>query len=122
MHYFIRKRTDVSGPVEGKALKQLAADGGLAPDVAIREDGKVWVTARNVRGLFGAGESSSMPPTNAADDRPFDLFISYSHHNELEADAICGKLEAMGVRCWRRTSTGSQPSSGASWRIPIGSL
>ncbi|HVT82792.1 MAG TPA: TIR domain-containing protein, partial [Phycisphaerae bacterium] len=30
----------------------------------------------------------------------FDVFISYSSKNKLEADTICGQLEANGIRCW----------------------
>lgn len=29
-----------------------------------------------------------------------DVFISYSHHDKPEADAVCATLEARGVRCW----------------------
>src|SRR4029077_3722119 len=31
---------------------------------------------------------------------PFDVFISYSHKDQLAADATCAALEAEGVRCW----------------------
>lgn len=30
----------------------------------------------------------------------FDVFISYSSHNKLTADAVCATLESHGVRCW----------------------
>jgi ABC-type amino acid transport substrate-binding protein len=29
-----------------------------------------------------------------------DVFISYSHHDKPEADAVCSRLEAQGIRCW----------------------
>jgi hypothetical protein len=29
-----------------------------------------------------------------------DVFISYSHHDKPEADAVCARLEAEGIRCW----------------------
>ncbi len=29
-----------------------------------------------------------------------DVFISYAHQDKLTADAVCGTLEARGVRCW----------------------
>ena len=29
-----------------------------------------------------------------------DCFISYSHHDKPEADAVCATLEAKGIRCW----------------------
>jgi hypothetical protein len=31
---------------------------------------------------------------------PFDAFISYSNSDKLTADAVCGILEAAGIRCW----------------------
>ena len=31
---------------------------------------------------------------------PFDVFISYSGHDKLIADAVCAGLEGVGVRCW----------------------
>jgi len=31
---------------------------------------------------------------------PFDVFISYSVHDKLTAQAVCATLEANGVRCW----------------------
>jgi hypothetical protein len=100
MPYFIRNGTAVSGPFTAKALKELAAAGELAPDDEVSEDGRVWLSARSVRGFLAVGESESMPLGDATGHRPFDLFISYSHENKLEADAICGKLEAIGIRCW----------------------
>lgn len=30
----------------------------------------------------------------------YDVFISYSHQDKLTADAVCGTLEARGIRCW----------------------
>ena len=29
-----------------------------------------------------------------------DVFVSYSHHDKLQADAVCATLEAKGIRCW----------------------
>ncbi len=29
-----------------------------------------------------------------------DVFVSYSHHDKPEADAVCAALEANGIRCW----------------------
>ncbi len=29
-----------------------------------------------------------------------DVFVSYSHHDKLQADAVCAALEANGIRCW----------------------
>ena len=29
-----------------------------------------------------------------------DVFISYSHHDKPQADAVCAALEAKGIRCW----------------------
>ncbi len=31
---------------------------------------------------------------------PFDVFISYSSHDKLTADAACSALEAENIRCW----------------------
>lgn len=31
---------------------------------------------------------------------PYDVFISYSSKDKLTADAVCGTLEARGIRCW----------------------
>jgi hypothetical protein len=32
--------------------------------------------------------------------KPFDVFISYSSQNKLEAVAVCARLEGSGIRCW----------------------
>jgi hypothetical protein len=29
-----------------------------------------------------------------------DVFVSYSHHDKPEADAVCATLEANRIRCW----------------------
>jgi hypothetical protein len=29
-----------------------------------------------------------------------DVFISYSNHDKLTADALCAMLESHGIRCW----------------------
>ncbi|MGB6205608.1 toll/interleukin-1 receptor domain-containing protein [Mycobacterium sp.] len=29
-----------------------------------------------------------------------DVFVSYSHHDKPQADAVCAALEAKGIRCW----------------------
>lgn len=29
-----------------------------------------------------------------------DVFVSYSHHDKPQADAVCATLEAKGIRCW----------------------
>ena len=29
-----------------------------------------------------------------------DVFISYSHRDQKVADAVCGRLEQAGHRCW----------------------
>jgi serine/threonine-protein kinase len=29
-----------------------------------------------------------------------DVFVSHSHHDKPEADAVCASLEATGIRCW----------------------
>ncbi len=29
-----------------------------------------------------------------------DVFVSYSHHDRAQADAVCATLEAKGIRCW----------------------
>jgi hypothetical protein len=29
-----------------------------------------------------------------------DVFVSYSHHDKAQADAVCATLEAKGIRCW----------------------
>ena len=81
-------------------MQKLAASGGLSSDDEISEEGHTWISARNVRGLLSAGESASLTFGDAVDDRPFDVFITYSHQNKLEAEVICGKLETMGIRCW----------------------
>ena len=90
--YFIRKQGKISGPLTAKALKTMAADRRLVPTDEISRDKESWVAASNVRGLRFDGESS--------DYRPFDVFISYSTQNKLEADAVCAKLEESGIRCW----------------------
>jgi TPR repeat protein len=90
IHYFVRKGTEVSGPMTAHALKELAASGRLSPQDHISQDAGSWVIAGSVRGLGFGGDAA----------RPFDVFISYSKHNKLEADVICGKLEASGIRCW----------------------
>ncbi len=30
----------------------------------------------------------------------YDVFVSYSHHDKPEGDAVCATLEANGIRCW----------------------
>jgi TIR domain len=45
-----------------------------------------------------------------------DVFISYSHKNKTQADAICAYLESRGIRCWL-ASRDAQP--GVSWAKSI---
>jgi hypothetical protein len=45
----------------------------------------------------------SEPHPATTEDAPtahHDVFISYSHKNKIQADAICAHLESQGVRCW----------------------
>src|SRR5665213_2041274 len=42
----------------------------------------------------------SQPNSSPRSKRPFDVFVSHSEHNKREADVVCGKLEAAGIRCW----------------------
>ena len=29
-----------------------------------------------------------------------EVFVSYPHHDKPQADAVCAKLDAKGIRCW----------------------
>lgn len=98
--YFIRRGSRVLGPLSTQALKDLAATGRLDADDEVSLDREFWIAARNVRGLPFADGSAGPCRSDRPADRPFDVFISYSHLNKLEADAICGKLESAGIRCW----------------------
>jgi streptogramin lyase len=44
----------------------------------------------------------SMTVWNATGGGPVahDVFVSYSHKDKLQADAVCAALEATGIRCW----------------------
>jgi hypothetical protein len=44
------------------------------------------------------GESSGSRPKTGLVAR--DVFVSYSHHDKPQADAVCARLEANGIRCW----------------------
>lgn len=98
--YFIRRGTQVSGPLSGKELKEQALSGRVAAEDEISQDEQTWVVAAKVRGLRLDVKPNGPPDSNSLADRPFDAFISYSSQNKLEADAICGKLEPLGIRCW----------------------
>ncbi len=90
--YFVRKGIEITGPLTARELKKLAANRTLVPTDEISRDRKSWVTAGNVPGLrFNAGSSDACA---------FEVFISYSTQNKLEADAVCAKLEELGIRCW----------------------
>lgn len=98
--YFIRRGTQVSGPLSGKELKEQALSGRVAAEDEISQDEQTWVAAAKVRGLRLDVKPNGPPGSNSLPERPFDAFISYSSQNKLEADTICGKLEALGIRCW----------------------
>jgi hypothetical protein len=98
--FFIRRGSQVTGPMTSKALKALAASGGIAPDDEISNDKTTWTAACKVRGLVLDLKTGGQPSLHPGSDKPFDVFVSHSNHNKLDADAVCGKLEAAGVRCW----------------------
>jgi hypothetical protein len=57
------------GPVDPAFLKRIAASGRLKPqDKVRREDSKDWHLAKQIQGLFNAGQnqSPSPPPTSVA--------------------------------------------------------
>ena len=57
---------DVSGPLTGAQLKELAAGGYLSPDDLVRKTAEGgWVAARRVTGLFAAEGSPSKPDKEA---------------------------------------------------------
>jgi hypothetical protein len=45
-----------------------------------------------------------------------DVFISYSHKNKLQADAVCALLERDGLRCWIAPR---DAAAGAEWATSI---
>ena len=45
-----------------------------------------------------------------------DVFISYSHKNKAQADAVCALLERDGVRCWIAPR---DAEAGAEWATSI---
>lgn len=98
--YFVRRGTHVSGPLTARKLKELAISGRLAAEDEISQDEQSWVAAARFRGLRLDVKSEGPPSLNPLPERPFDVFISHSSQNKLEADTICGKLEALGIRCW----------------------
>lgn len=93
--FYVRSNDDISGPYSAIDLKRLAAEKKMGPEDFISGDQQKWYPANSVRGLIFPGtEGPDAPPAG------FDVFISYSSFNKLEADAICAKLEESGVRCW----------------------
>jgi TIR domain/Protein kinase domain len=56
---------------------------------------KCWVNVESDRDL-GDGLSSDRRDGPMA----HEVFVSYSHHDKPQADAVCATLEAKGIRCW----------------------
>jgi hypothetical protein len=53
------------------------------------------------RGSVAAGPGGVPDPGKAKESAvAHDVFISYSHHDKPQADAVCATLEATGIRCW----------------------
>lgn len=92
--YFVRRGKAVSGPMSAPVIRELMAMGSLAGTDELSQDGMNWTRASEVLGVGAGGVATAMSA------RPFDVFISYSSQNKLQADAVCAKLEEAGVRCW----------------------
>jgi TPR repeat protein len=101
------------GPVTSDQLKQLVQEGKLKESHPVWKAGaKSRIAAGKVKGLFAAGQAApvarfydpSIDGAQATEEKPDpatrDVFISYSSHDKLTADAICGTLEHDRVRCW----------------------
>jgi TPR repeat protein len=97
--YYIRKGIEISGPFSARTLQEMAREGKLDGVAEISTDAQHWTAASRVKGL-------EFIPHSARDQKsearvcPFDVFISYSSHNQLEANAICAQLENAGIHCW----------------------
>lgn len=101
------------GPVTADQLKQLVQEGKLKETHPVWKAGtKARIAASKVKGLFPARQAAPVarfydPAKDGApateekpDPATRDVFISYSSHDKLTADAICGTLERDLIRCW----------------------
>lgn len=62
-----------NGPVEARALKQLAADGRLRPDDLVWKDGmKDWVPTSSVKGLVRSSTEATPPLASEPPSRAFE--------------------------------------------------
>jgi formylglycine-generating enzyme required for sulfatase activity len=75
IQYFIRRGSQVSGPLSSRALKELTASGMLAPDDEVSQDKTVWTVAHKVRGLRFDVELPK-PVDSSSVDRQVDAFAT----------------------------------------------
>jgi NAD-dependent dihydropyrimidine dehydrogenase PreA subunit len=70
------------GPMRAKELKQLAANGRIAPtDFVCRAGDEKWIPAHKVRGLFPAPQAAPAP-------KPADERIASRHEARAEAHVV----------------------------------
>jgi len=60
--YYVMHGQNVYGPVSAGQLKQWATDGHLSPDQQVSLDGKEWLAALTVPGLFPVAVPNALPP------------------------------------------------------------
>jgi hypothetical protein len=68
-----------------------------SPPISTKTD-QASSTAETFESDRDLGESSSSGGRSGL--VAHDVFVSYSHHDKPQADAVCATLEAKGIRCW----------------------
>ena len=66
MEFYYYKNGRRNGPIDTAALKELAQNGTIAPDVPVEYDGKIY-PARKVKGLEFQKETPELPPVQTAE-------------------------------------------------------
>ena len=66
MEFYYYKNGRRNGPIDTAALKELAQNGTIAPDVPVEYDGKIY-PARKVKGLEFQKETPDLPPVQTAE-------------------------------------------------------